>query len=213
LSPRVLDPLERSSEILFGLIMVLTFTGSISVAESGHEETRAVLIGAIGCNLAWGLVDAVMYLSSSFLTRGRNLATYRAVRESRDTETAHRLILGALPPVVAQELTPEEVESVRQRLIRQQEPSLKIRVGGKDVAGALGVFLLVFLSTFPVVIPFLIVPEAGKALRTSNAVAVLMLFATGWSLGKYASRSPWWTGFAAVSIGIVLVAITMALGG
>jgi len=33
---RVLDPIDRVSEVLFGLIMVLTFTGSLSVAEAGH---------------------------------------------------------------------------------------------------------------------------------------------------------------------------------
>jgi hypothetical protein len=51
-SVRVLEPIERISEVLFGLIMVLTFTGSLSAAESGHAEVRAMLIGAIGCNLA-----------------------------------------------------------------------------------------------------------------------------------------------------------------
>ena len=37
-SRRVLSPLERISEALFGLIMVLTFTGSVSVAESGEAD-------------------------------------------------------------------------------------------------------------------------------------------------------------------------------
>ena len=35
-SKRVLDPIDRVSEVLFGLIMVLTFTGSLSVAEAGR---------------------------------------------------------------------------------------------------------------------------------------------------------------------------------
>ena len=53
---RVLTPNERISEVLFGLIMVLTFTGSLSVAEAGREDIRTMLIGALGCNLAWGLI-------------------------------------------------------------------------------------------------------------------------------------------------------------
>jgi len=40
---RALDPIERASEILFGLIMVLTFTGSLSVAEAGRDDVRAML--------------------------------------------------------------------------------------------------------------------------------------------------------------------------
>ena len=54
----ILDPVERVSEMLFGLFMALTFVGAISVAESGRAEVRDLLIAAIGCNLAWGLVDA-----------------------------------------------------------------------------------------------------------------------------------------------------------
>jgi len=58
------------SEVLFGLIMVLTFTGSLSVAEAGRDEVRTMLIGALGCNLAWGIIDAVLYLMGSLAERG-----------------------------------------------------------------------------------------------------------------------------------------------
>ena len=37
-SKRVLEPHERVAEVLFGLIMVLTFTGSLSIAESGRDD-------------------------------------------------------------------------------------------------------------------------------------------------------------------------------
>src|SRR5262245_28378312 len=61
-SKRPLEPIDRISEVLFGLIMVLTFTGSLSVAEAGHEDIRTMLIGALGCNLAWGVIDGILYL-------------------------------------------------------------------------------------------------------------------------------------------------------
>jgi VIT1/CCC1 family predicted Fe2+/Mn2+ transporter len=50
-------------------------------------------------------------------------------------------------------------------------------------------------------------------MRVSNAVAVIMLFAIGWSLGKHAGSPGWRPGLLMVAVGIVLVAITMALGG
>ena len=59
-SKRLLEPIDRVSEVLFGLIMVLTFTGSLSIAEAGHSEIRTMLIGALGCNLAWGVIDGVL---------------------------------------------------------------------------------------------------------------------------------------------------------
>src|SRR5512139_21892 len=93
-SKRVLDPDERVAEILFGLIMVLTFTGSLSVAEAGREDIRTMLIGALGCNLAWGIIDGVLYLMGSLADQARGLLTLRAVRAAADPAIAQRLIAG-----------------------------------------------------------------------------------------------------------------------
>jgi hypothetical protein len=60
-----LDPIDRISEVLFGLIMVLSFTGSISVVSDGRAEISELLWAALGCNLAWGIIDAVFYLMST----------------------------------------------------------------------------------------------------------------------------------------------------
>ena len=55
---RQLDPIERSSEVLFGLIMVLTFTGSLRITGADRDSVRTMLVAALGCNLAWGMIDA-----------------------------------------------------------------------------------------------------------------------------------------------------------
>src|SRR5262247_2167015 len=94
-SKRVLEPHERVAEVLFGLIMVLTFTGSLSVAEAGRNDVRAMLIGALGCNLAWGLIDGILYLMGCLAEKGRSLVTFRAVRRATDPQEAHRLIADA----------------------------------------------------------------------------------------------------------------------
>ncbi len=89
---RVLDPIDRVSEILFGLIMVLTFTGTLSVAEAGREDVQVMLIGALGCNLAWGIIDAVFYLMGCLADRGRGIISLKALRQAADPRQAHRLI-------------------------------------------------------------------------------------------------------------------------
>lgn len=212
-SKRVLEPVERVSEVLFGLIMVLTFTGSLSIAEAGRDDIRTMLIGALGCNLAWGIIDAVLYLMGCLAEKGRNLMTYRAVRKATDPQKAQRLIAGALPPLVASMLQPTELETMRQRLQELPEPPARARLGKSDWAGALGVFLLVFLSTFPVAVPFLFMQKAALAMRVSNAIAVAMLFITGMAYGRCVGRSPWLFGLSMVFLGVVLVGLTMALGG
>ena len=74
-------------------------------------------------------------------------------------------------------------------------------------------FLLVFLSTFPVVLPFIFMQDVRLALRVSNAIAIVMLFLTGYSFGRHIGRHPVGTGIAMVVLGGVLVALTIALGG
>jgi hypothetical protein len=212
-SKRVLEPSDRISEVLFGLIMVLTFTGSLSVAEAGREDVRTMLIGALGCNIAWGIIDGVLYLMGCLAEKGRDLITYRAVRTARDAKEAQRLIKNALPPVLAGVLQPAELDAMHQRLQQLPEPGAKARLSGADWRGAFGVFLIVFLSTFPVAIPFIFMHDAAMALRISNLIAVVMLFITGVAYGRCVGRSTWGFGMAMVVLGAVLVALTMALGG
>jgi hypothetical protein len=210
---RVLEPAERIAEVLFGLIMVLTFTGSLSVADAGRDDIRTMLIGALGCNIAWGIIDGILFLMGCLAEKGRNLLTYRAVRKTNDPVEAQRLIAESLPPLIASVLQPQELAAVHQRLQQLPEPPKRARIAGSEWLGALGVFLLVFLSTFPVVIPFILMQSVASAMRVSNGIAIVMLFLTGFAYGRLVGRSPWGFGVALVILGASLVALTMALGG
>jgi hypothetical protein len=212
-SGAALSPIDHVSGVMFGLIMALTFTGTLSVATADHAEVRDMLIGALGCNIAWGLVDATMYILATLAERGRNLTVLHDVRGQSDPARAHQLILDALPPVVASTLEPTDVEAIRVRLGRLPDPPARLGVTRADLRTAVGVFLLVFLATFPVALPFVFVQEAHRALRLSNAVALVMLFLGGYILGRHAGRHPWLTGLFTLAIGVVLVWATIALGG
>ena len=212
-STRALNPIERVSEVFFGLIMVLTFTGSLSVAEAGRDDVRAMLIGALGCNLAWGIIDAVLYLMGRLAEKGRNIAALRAVREAADPSVAQHVIADGLPPIIAGVLQPAQLDAVRLHLIALPEPPARPKLEKHDWLGASGSFLLVFLSTFPVAIPFMLVRSAGPAMRISNLIAIVLLFLTGYAFGKISGYGPIRVGFAMVVIGAVLVSLTIALGG
>jgi hypothetical protein len=203
---------DRVSEVIFGLIMALTFTGSLSVATADRNEVRSMLIGALGCNVAWGLVDAVMFLMATMSERGRNLTILKEVRNPPDPARARALILEALPPVVASTMQPQEVDVIRGRLARLPEPS-RFLLTTADFRIALGVFLLVFLATLPVALPFGFIHDAHRALRVSNGVALAMLFLGGYYLGRHAGRHAWRSGLLMLAIGVVLVWATIALGG
>jgi hypothetical protein len=144
---RILDPVARASEILFGLIMALTFTGTLSAATAGREEIRTLLIGVIGCNIAWGLVDAVMFLMSALAERGHNRLTVSAVQSAATTEAAHRIIARAIPPILTPSLAGDDFEKMRRGLLTMDGLPPAPSLTKEDWLGALGVFLLVFLSS------------------------------------------------------------------
>src|SRR5262245_49205973 len=210
---RVLDPVARASEVLFGLIMALTFTGTLSAATADRAEVRTLLIGVIGCNIACGLVDAVMFLMSALTERGHGLLTVRAVQTATTPDAAYRVIAGALPPILTPFLRRDDFERMRQGLAGIDKLPAAPSLNREDWLGAVAVFLLVFLSTFPIVIPFLFFENVRLALRLSNLVALVMLFITGSWLARHGGHHPLWTGLAIMLLGVVLVGITIALGG
>ena len=210
---RVLEPPERISEVLFGLIMVLTFTCSFSVANSGRSELRQMLVGALGCNAAWGIIDGIFYLMSCLSERGRNLAILRALRRATDLQQAHHVMADALPPTVASVMGKAEFEELRRRLNQLPEPPDKPQLKRDDWRGAVGNMLLVFLSTLPPTIPFMVIENSRLALRISNWVAVAMLFGLGYAYGRYAEHRPWSWAFSMVGLGALMVALTISLGG
>ncbi|NLS08319.1 VIT family protein [Rhizobium sp. P32RR-XVIII] len=175
---RVLNPVDRTSEILFGLIMVMTFTGSLSAGQAGSADVRAMLIGALSCNLAW--------------------------------TAARTVIADALPPLVLPALSPSDLDRIRLHLLSL--PADEVQAGGQtqDLIGASAVFLLVFLLTFPVVAPFLFITNPLIALRVSNAIAIGLLFLTGYALGRHSGR-PLRIAILMVAVGLAMVTIASAL--
>ena len=172
-----------------------------------------MLIGALGCNIAWGLVDAVMYLMAMLVERGRNLRALHEVRRSNDPAQARALIADALPPLIAATMQPAELDTIRQRLAAMPDPPSRPAFNRDDFRGAVGVFLLVFLATLPVALPFLFTADAHRALRISNGIALAMLFLGGYELNRYAGSPGWRGGLLMLAIGSVLVWATIALGG
>jgi hypothetical protein len=209
----VLDATERFSEVLFGLIMVLTFTGTLSATGAGRDEVRTMLVGALGCNLAWGLVDAVMYVIGEVAHRGRGNVLLRELRRTSDPVAARQMIRAGLPGRIAAVIGDGELDSIRKGLVALPEPPRYAVPSIRDFVGAAGVFLLVFLSTFPVAVPFMLVDDAHQALRISNVIALVMLFLLGLSLARSTGGSPVRMGLGMLLLGVVLVAITIALGG
>ena len=209
----VLGPVDCVSEFLFGLFMALTFVGAVSVVNPGSGQVRELFIGAFGCNIAWGMVDAVMYLVRTLAERGRLLTTIRAVQSAPDASMGRRIIERSVSEVARELLTPAEIEAVRGRILTMDAPAGRPRLQRDDILAALLIFLIVVGSTVPVVLPFFAIQDLGTAKNVSRAIALVMLFVGGLALGRYAGYDSWRVGLTMAGLGSVLVVAINALGG
>ena len=209
----VLNPVDRISEVLFGLIMVLSFTGAISASTDAREDVRELLWAALGCNVAWGLVDAIMYLMNVAIERGHSLMVIKQIHASHDPNEAGRILKDEIQPGIASLMTESELNELSHRLKKLPVPTVRHLITFTDLRAGLQIFMLVFLCTFPVAIPFGLFDNLGVAMRASNGVALTLLFIGGYFLAGYAGFSRVITALLYTVIGVLLVALTMALGG
>jgi hypothetical protein len=204
-------------EVLFGLIMTLTFTlgAGIVIEEEGREGVRAMLIGILGCNLAWGIIDGVLYVLGSVFERGRLRRVGFGVRSAASDEEARRLVAGELDPLL------ETVTDVGQRAELYRSITTRLQgsapapngVRKTDLLGGLASGWLVFLCSFPAVLPFLLFDELTFALRVSNGILLALLFLVGYRHARHTMAQPWLTGMVFMLVGVGLVALAIPLGG
>ena len=209
----VLNPVDRISEFLFGLLMALSFTGAISVADTGQTEIRELFIASFGCNLAWGIVDAVMYMVRTVTDRGRGLTLVNSVRSAPDAAAGRTFIEESLSRNVAGLVSAAEVEAIRGRIVALTAIPARPKLYWEDVVAGFAVFFIVVASTFPVVIPFALMDDVGAAKNVSRAIAVALLFLGGLGLGRYAGYGSWRAGLIMAGVGTLLVGAIKVLGG
>jgi len=216
--PKYLDPASRFGEILFGLIMVLTvtLTAGLTVAE-GRAGVRQLLLAAIGCNLAWGIIDAVMYIMNCLTERSGKVRLIEAVQRARDNRAALDVVQNEIEPELQSLLDPEEREafsrSILNHVAKARITNARTRVTKDDLYGALACFWLVFVSCLPAAIPFFIFSQPNFALRVSNFLLIALLFLVGQKWAQYAGSNRLATGSTMVVIGLMLVGVAILLGG
>ncbi len=211
--PRLLARVDRDTEFLAGLIMALTFTCTLSVATAGSHNVRAVILGALGCNAAWGVVDGAMYLLACLANRADDLVTLARVRTAHEPGAWRPLLEEALPQPVVAVLTPAELDDLGARIAKLPPPAGHATLRRRDYLAAGEILFTVVVSAVPVILPLALISDPGMALRVSNAAAIGLMFLFGRALGRATGIPPWRTEFAMVAFGVALVAITIALGG
>jgi VIT1/CCC1 family predicted Fe2+/Mn2+ transporter len=207
-----LDPSEILGEILFGMIMVLTFTLGAAVA-GGYE--RGLLLAAVGCNVAWGVIDAALFVLSSRYARRRRGRLVRTIHAARDEASALAAIRDEFEPAIHATTQSEDRERLYRSihaLFSHAEP-LRMTLGRADLLAGLAVFLIVSLTALPAALPFFLIDDPQHALRASNALMVGLLFVVGWRWGRHLELPAFPVALGMTAIGVALVAVAIRLGG
>jgi len=176
-------------------------------------EVREMVITAFGCNIAWGLVDAVMYLVRTITERARTLNLALAVRAAPDAESGRRQVERALSSVASKLVTGAEIEAVRARIVAMTSLPERPHLNRRDAWAAVLIFFIVLGSTVPIVLPFAFTTDVALAKNGSRLVALVMLFAAGRSLGRHAGYGGLRTGFSMMGLGAAVIVAIMAFGG
>jgi len=204
-------------EILFGLIMTLTFTlaAGIVIQEEGRDGARAMLIAILGCNLAWGIIDGVLYVLGQVFERGRLRRIGFHLRQATSAAEARRMVADELDETLTSMTDESTRHSLYQSIVERARsaPQMVNRVRRADLLGGLAAGWLVFACSFPAVLPFLLLDDPRMALRVSNAILLGLLFFVGWRWARHTLAKPWIAGVTFLLVGLLLVALAIPLGG
>ena len=214
---RYLDPSTSLAEILFGLIMTLTFTlgAGMVIQDQGREGARQLLVAVVGCNVAWGIIDGALYVLGQLFMRGRIRRLARSVHNVPDDRSATDVVAKELDGFFAEITQAAERNALYLRVANhlRARPVPGNSVRKEDLLGAFTSFWLVVMTCVPAAIPFLLIDNARLALRVSNAILLALLFIAGCLWARYTLGKPWLVGLGFLIGGAALVGVAIALGG
>lgn len=220
---RYLDPVDRLIEIVYGVLIILTFTLAyrgidahyplaVDVAEAASHR---LLLAALGCTIAWGMIDAVIYVVTCLFERGQHQRLLYDVQHAPNQKDAQALIEAKLDDAFGDVLPEEERPAISRSLYGRAiaMPAHNARLTRDDIFGGIAIFFMAVVATLPVVIPFLLISDPIWAIRLSNIIAILMLFLLGYKWAQHTLVRPLYMGLGLAAVGLVITLIAIPLGG
>ncbi|MBX5150198.1 VIT family protein [Rhizobium lentis] len=213
----IIDPGDALGEVLFGLIMALTLTvGSRLVFEEEGLDAPELIVATVGCNVAWGIIDAVLFVLGTTFYKSRRLRLFRQIKAAGSETAALNMLAKEFPieeaPFSAKAADADPLYRSLLTLARRADP-VRASLSKNDLLAALAVVFLVSVTSIPAVTPLLLIDSAHLALRVSNLFLIMLLFVTGYAWAKFSGGRPFYAGMTMTCLGLLLVAIAVALGG
>jgi hypothetical protein len=210
-----LTPSERLSQALYSLILVLTVISAVEITISRDQQTSSTLLfAALGTSVAWGMVDAVVYVLTGLHERNHHVRVVSRVKK-RPKIDAIRQIEDELEDSLIGVLDIEERDRIVEQVYSTMHNATPKRQGvtKDDVLGGIASFLISFIIVLPPVMPFILTLPLDYAIRLSNFIAVAMLFIVGYVSGGMGGMNRVRWALTITVLGVVIVLVTILLGG
>jgi hypothetical protein len=218
-----LYPHERLVEIIYGLVIALTITNAVrAITGAGSIDIKLMAETALGAGIAWGIIDAVLYILVVVYQRNRYAHISLELKWIKDDQEAMAIIQEDLEDSIIGTLDAEHQEAIYKLVLDAQRRSIyasnlgqtkTINIGREDFFGAFQVFLAMLLATLVVVAPLWLISPAHVAVLVSNLVALVSLFIVGYFWARHTNLPKTRFGLVLVLIGAGIIGITLVLGG
>ncbi len=221
---RLLDPIDRLSETIFSILILLTFTLAFRIIKLGANSEQPIpstyivelLIGAAGATLAWGIIDGIMYALLSMFARGESHRLLQQLQTVTSEEEGIEIVADELDHILEPITGAEQRRLLYQDVLEHLRGGVPqpVRLSREDIAGGFGSVLVAVLAVLPSFVPLvLFFNHPSLAIRASNMVSFFMLFIAGYQWGKYTGSNALATGLLLAGIGAIMVLIAIPLGG
>lgn len=220
----LIEPIERLSETIFSVLILLTFTLAYQIIWLRADPYKPLppdyLVGlalaALGAITAWGFIDGVLYVLLSVLERGEKRRLLARIQMASSTEEGVAAIAEELDYVL------EPITGKQQRHLlyadvldhlRHSQPQ-PVTMTREDIYGGLGCVLVAVLASLPSLLPLVLLRDHySLALRASNLISIAVLFIAGYQWGRHSGSDSLKTGLLLAAIGFGLASIAIPLGG
>lgn len=219
---RFLDPIDVLFAVFYAILFALLFTLSYSVLlyrgfldafASGYG--RDLFLAILGAVAAWGMIDATLYALTEVFARRERYRLLRYVQASDDDESAVAAIADELDFILQPITTEEQRDALYHDVLAhlsQAEPQA-VGVQREDLVGAAAIVVVSVVAVLPSLLPLLLLSDTALAIRVSNLVSFVVIFATGYTWGVHTDANPWKTGLLLASVCLAMVLVAMLLGG
>jgi len=219
-----ISPTQAAVEFFYGLLMAMTLSNTLRLALIGSSIGDVVFIVSVaifGCNLAWGIADgAVSVLTSHF----QNLYYYRKVKqikEGADQEAARELAAEVLSEALTEIQEDILDDEARKRMAdvaihaMKRKEIVKPTLGRSQWITAGWCVLLNVAAALPFIaiyqMAFLL--DLNLVTLLANITGAALLFFLGRFLDRRLGDGTGRTGLVMVGLGMLMLAIIVALGG